>query len=180
VRDRALLELLYASGLRASELCALRASDLDLKKGWLKTFGKGSKERVVPLGESARDAIENYSTFARPKLLEARAARRKLEKKEHSARQPAARLFLNERGEELSRVSLYQIVRHHAARANLPEWVSPHTLRHSFATHLLQGGADLRAIQEMLGHADIATTQIYTHVETQHLRESYRKAHPRA
>jgi len=180
VRDRALLELLYASGLRASELCALRAGDLDLKKGLLKTFGKGSKERIVPLGEVARQAVENYISFARPKLMEARAARRKLEKSESSPRQITARLFLGERGEALSRISLYAIVRFHARRANLPEWVSPHTLRHSFATHLLQGGADLRAIQEMLGHADIATTQIYTHVETQHLRESYKRAHPRA
>jgi len=135
---------------------------------------------MVPLGEEARIAIENYVSFARPKLMEARAARRKLEKTESSPRQPTARLFLGERGEALSRVSLYAIVRAHAVRANLPDWVSPHTLRHSFATHLLQGGADLRAIQEMLGHASIATTQIYTHVETQHLRESYRKAHPRA
>ena len=185
VRDRALLEVLYASGLRASELCGLRASDLDMKNGLVKTFGKGSKERIVPLGDVARTAIENYVSFARPKLMEERAARRKAERKSGGAlhgtiRQETAKLFLNERGEALSRVSLYGVVRHHAGRAGLPDWVSPHSLRHSFATHLLQGGADLRAIQEMLGHADIATTQIYTHVETQHLRESFRRAHPRA
>lgn len=183
VRDRALLELLYASGLRASELCALRAGDMNVETGFIRTFGKGSKERVVPLGQMAREAVEQYLSFARPKLLESRAARKPRDGAGgagSSARQASMRLFLNEHGAALSRESLYAVVRYHAERANLPDWVSPHTLRHSFATHLLQGGADLRAIQEMLGHADIATTQIYTHVETGHLRDSFRKAHPRA
>ncbi|MBV9866761.1 MAG: tyrosine recombinase XerD [Abitibacteriaceae bacterium] len=169
VRDRALLELLYASGLRASELCALRAQDLDLENGFVRCQGKGDKERVVPLGEVARQAITEYVSFARPKLLAPKIARR-----------PSSLLFIGDEGQPLSRITLYQIVRFHAQRAGLPEWVSPHTLRHSFATHLLEGGADLRAIQEMLGHANITTTEIYTHVETQHLRASYLKAHPRA
>ncbi len=188
VRDRALLEMLYAGGLRASELCALRAQHVDLPNGLVRCRGKGDKERIVPLGEAARRAVENYLSFARPKLLErkragARSATRNGQaepRKFKTERAAPLTLFLGKRGEALSRVSLGTIVRHHARRAALPEWVSPHTLRHSFATHLLEGGADLRAIQEMLGHADIATTQIYTHVETQHLRESYRKAHPRA
>jgi integrase/recombinase XerD len=158
VRDRALLEMLYASGLRASELCALRAADVDLKNGTVRCKGKGDKERVVPLGEMARRALGEYTSFARPKLLESREAKslRSEAAKQRAMRitstRPAPRtLFVNERGETLSRVSLGQIVRHHAQRAGLPDWVSPHTLRHSFATHLLQGGADLRAIQEMLG-----------------------------
>ena len=169
VRDKALLELLYACGLRASELCGLRAQDVDFKTNLVRCKGKGSKQRMVPLGEVARQAVEEYVSFARPKLLESKAGRKQ-----------AALLFVGDRGQALSRVLLYQIVRRHAERAALPEWVTPHTLRHSFATHLLQNGADLRAIQEMLGHADIATTQIYTHVETHHLRASYQKAHPRA
>jgi integrase/recombinase XerD len=185
VRDRALLELLYASGLRASELCGLRAQDLDLENGLLRCRGKGSKERVVPLGDAAKHAVENYVSFARPKLLEGVAEPQSSTRTDSVAMKKKPRratpvLFLGQRGGALSSVSLGVIVKMHALRCNLPQWVSPHTLRHSFATHLLQGGADLRAIQEMLGHADIATTQIYTHVETQHLRDSYRKAHPRA
>lgn len=174
VRDRAVLELLYACGLRASELCALRPHDIDFKSNLVRCRGKGDKPRVVPLGEVARAAVEEYLSFARPKLAESRDRRGR-----KSARIESA-IFLGDRGQPLSRELLYAIVRRHARRAALPEWVTPHTLRHSFATHLLQNGADLRAIQEMLGHADIATTQIYTHVETEHLRQSYRNAHPRA
>jgi integrase/recombinase XerD len=174
IRDRALLELLYASGLRASELCALRLQDFDFKHGFVSCRGKGSKDRQVPLGESAIKAIREYSEFARPKLLE------RTNKRGQKVQTQTSIVFIGEMGQPLSRETLYQIVRHHAKRASLPIWVTPHTLRHSFATHLLQGGADLRAIQEMLGHSDIATTQIYTHVETHHLRESFRKAHPRA
>jgi integrase/recombinase XerD len=173
VRDRAILEFLYGCGLRASELCGLHESDVDVRGGLVRCTGKGDKTRVVPLGAAARTALESYLSFAQPRLLERRNQKRRL-------RRVASVLFLGDSGQPLSRVSLYQIVRFHAKRAALPEWVSPHTLRHSFATHLLQGGADLRAIQEMLGHVDIATTQIYTHVETGHLRESYEKAHPRA
>ena len=169
VRDRALLEMLYASGLRASELCGLRAQDIDFEGGFVRCHGKGDKTRVVPLGEVAREAVRHYMEFARPKLLEAAKNKRR-----------KAVLFVGIRGEALSRLSLYNIVRNHAERAALPDWTTPHTLRHSFATHLLERGADLRAIQEMLGHADIGTTEIYTHVETRHLRASYAKAHPRA
>jgi integrase/recombinase XerD len=180
VRDRALLELLYACGLRASEICTLRASDIDWKEGVVRCRGgKGGKDRVIPLGEAAQKSVREYSEFARPKLLEERA-RRKRRDKIGATRDAMPTFFVGERGESLSRVSLGAIVRRHADRAALPDWVSPHTLRHSFATHLLQGGADLRAIQEMLGHTDISTTQIYTHVETKHLRESYKRAHPRA
>lgn len=167
VRDRALLELLYSCGLRASELCGLRAGEVDEKQGVVRCRGKGGKERIVPLGEAAQRALDNYLSFARPRLLK-------------PGRRPVEVIFLNAHGSPLTRHSLYAIVRHHAERAGLPEWVTPHCLRHSFATHLLQNGADLRAIQEMLGHVDISTTEIYTHVETSHLRASYRKAHPRA
>jgi integrase/recombinase XerD len=185
VRDRALLELLYAGGLRAGELCALRAGDIDNEHGFVRTFGKGSKERVVPLGEPARQAIDHYLSFSRPRLMERRAAGAERATRLGKAGGAGSRrdmylLFLNQHGMPLSREGLFAIVRHHARRAALPTWVSPHALRHSFATHLLQGGADLRAIQEMLGHADIATTQIYTHVDTGHRREAFRKAHPRA
>jgi integrase/recombinase XerD len=174
VRDRAILELLYGSGLRASELCNLSESAIDMKAGFVRCTGKGDKDRMVPIGQAARAALENYLSFARPKLLENRS-----EKKRSNRRVPTV-LFLGDGGQALSRATLYQVVRLHAERAALPDWVTPHTLRHSFATHLLQNGADLRAIQEMLGHVDIATTQIYTHVETRHLRKSYQKAHPRA
>jgi len=174
VRDKAILELLYSSGLRASELCDLREGAIDMKAGFVRCTGKGDKERMIPVGETARAAIENYLQFSRPKLLENRSA-----KKGANRRLPTV-IFLGDEGQPMSRATLYQMVRLHADRAALPDWVTPHTLRHSFATHLLQNGADLRAIQEMLGHVDIATTQIYTHVETQHLRKSYQKAHPRA
>ena len=184
VRDRAMLEFLYGSGLRASELCALKMGDVsggaadEVDATTVRVWGKGRKERVVPIGGASRAALDAYLSFARPKLLESR--------EKAKGRTPArlqaggALLWLGDRGEPLSRITLYNIVREHAIRANLPEWVSPHTLRHSFATHLLEGGADLRAIQEMLGHADISTTQIYTHIQTKHLHQSYKKAHPRA
>ena len=174
VRDKAILELLYSSGLRASELCDLREGAVDMKAGFVRCVGKGDKARMIPVGETARAAVENYLAFARPKLLENRRA-----VKGANRRLPTV-IFLGDKGQPFSRTTLYQMVRFHASRAALPDWVTPHTLRHSFATHLLQNGADLRAIQEMLGHVDIATTQIYTHVETQHLRKSYQKAHPRA
>jgi integrase/recombinase XerD len=194
VRDRALLEMLYACGLRASELCALRPGDIDLERSLLRCKGKGDKARVVPLGAPARRALEEYIAFARPRLLEKRSAKAPSAstcmgastsseasgaRRARLGRAPQE-IFLSKTGLPLSRELLGQMVKHHARRAGLPGWVSPHTLRHSFATHLLENGADLRSIQELLGHADIATTQIYTHVETQRLRDSYRKAHPRA
>jgi integrase/recombinase XerD len=164
-RDRALLELMYASGLRASETISLEIGDVDLDAGVLKARGKGSKERVVPVGDKAIAAIRAYLRSGRPQLL-----------RNHDER----KLFLNFRGGPLTRQGLYKIVLRHAETAGLAGRMSPHTLRHSFATHLLSGGCDLRSVQEMLGHADLSTTQLYTHLSGEELREVYFKAHPRA
>jgi integrase/recombinase XerD len=165
LRDRALLETMYACGLRASETIGLELSDVDLHEGVLRARGKGSKERLVPLGRQAIAAISAYLRGGRPKLVGER----------HEPR-----LFVNFRGGPLSRQGLYKIVQRHAHDAGLAGQMSPHTLRHSFATHLLAGGCDLRAVQEMLGHADIATTQMYTHLSGAQLKDVYFKAHPRA
>ena len=165
LRDRALLETMYACGLRASEAIGLELSELDLEAGILKAHGKGSKERIVPIGSQAIDALRAYLDKGRPRLVDLR---------------PERRVFLNLRGEGLTRQGLYKIVRRHARTAGLEHRMSPHTLRHTFATHLLTGGCDLRALQEMLGHADIGTTQIYTHLSTERLRDVYFEAHPRA
>ena len=165
LRDRALLEVMYACGLRASETIGLEVGDVDLHEGFLRARGKGGKERLVPLGRKAIAAISAYLRSARPKLVGER----------HEAR-----LFLNFRGGPLSRQGLYKIVQRNAREAGLAGQLSPHTLRHSFATHLLAGGCDLRAVQEMLGHADISTTQMYTHLSGEHLKDVYFKAHPRA
>jgi integrase/recombinase XerD len=164
-RDRALLELMYACGLRASEATALRVGDVDLDAGVLRARGKGSKERLVPIGRQALAALRSYLRDGRPRLVA-------LTEEPH--------LFVSRRGRGLSRQGLYKIVQGHAARAGLAGRMSPHTLRHTFATHLLAGGCDLRALQEMLGHADIATTQLYTHLSTERLRDAYFAAHPRA
>ncbi len=197
VRDRALLEMLYGGGLRASELCAVRPGDVDWERGVLRLTGKGSKVRTVPLGEIAQHALQSYQEWARPKLIERRRDLDERRSQERPQRRPqvlaaaplkvtkgrageAETIFLSDTGLPLSRQLLLQIVTRHAQRAGLPSWVSPHALRHAFATHLLEGGADLRSIQEMLGHANIATTQIYTHVDTSRLRIAYRSAHPRA
>jgi integrase/recombinase XerD len=163
-RDRAALETLYATGCRASEVVGLRPADLDLEKGMARCVGKGDKERVVPLGGRAREAIRSYLAD-RPALV--------LRHRETTV------IFVTRYGRPLSRVGLWHIVKTHAMAAGLPTGVSPHTLRHSFATHLLAGGADLRAVQEMLGHASIATTQIYTRVELSRLREVHAQFHPR-
>jgi integrase/recombinase XerD len=165
LRDRALLEVMYACGLRASETIGLEVADVDLHEGFLRARGKGSKERLVPLGRKAIAAISAYLRGGRPKLVGER----------HEAK-----LFVNFRGGPLSRQGLYKIVQRNARTAGLSGQMSPHTLRHSFATHLLAGGCDLRAVQEMLGHADIATTQLYTHLSGEHLKDAYFKAHPRA
>jgi integrase/recombinase XerD len=165
LRDRALLEVMYACGLRASETIGLELSDVDLHEGFLRARGKGSKERLVPLGRQAIAAVSAYLRGGRPKLVGER----------HEPK-----LFVNFRGGPLSRQGLYKIVQRHARAAGLAGQMSPHTLRHSFATHLLAGGCDLRAVQEMLGHADIATTQMYTHLSGQQLKDVYFKAHPRA
>lgn len=164
LRDRALLELFYSSGLRVSELAALMLQQVDLENGFLRVFGKGSKERVVPIGGKAVDALATYLASGRPHLVKGRTG---------------SQFFLNNRGGALSRVALWMIVKHHAQRAGITKTVKPHLLRHSFATHLLSGGADLRAIQEMLGHASISTTQIYTAVESQRLIDQHAKYHPR-
>jgi integrase/recombinase XerD len=167
LRDRALLETLYGAGLRASEALSLRLQDIDLEVGFVRAVGKGDKERVVPLGRKAIEALRAYNERGRPFLGGA-------------GRLKAPELFLNNRGRRLSRQGLHLLVKKYAHLAGLPDDVSAHTLRHSFATHLLEGGADLRAVQEMLGHADLSTTQIYTHVTTAHLQKIYREAHPRA
>jgi integrase/recombinase XerD len=164
LRDRALLELFYASGLRVSELGALTLQQLDLAAGFLRVFGKGAKERVVPCGSRARDALAAYLAAGRPHFVKPRTG---------------SELFLSNRGAALSRVGLWMIVKKHAKRAGIAQSVKPHLLRHSFASHLLSGGADLRAIQEMLGHASIATTQIYTAVAPERLLDHHAKFHPR-
>jgi integrase/recombinase XerD len=165
LRDRALLEVMYACGLRASETIGLELGDVDMREGFLRARGKGSKERLVPLGRQAILAINAYLRSGRPKLVGER----------HEAK-----MFVNFRGGPLTRQGLYKIVQRHAHDAGLTGRMSPHTLRHSFATHLLQNGCDLRAVQEMLGHADISTTQMYTHLSGEHLKEVYFSAHPRA
>ncbi len=164
-RDRALLELMYASGLRVSEIINLEVGDVDFEEAILRARGKGSKERIVPIGRAALLAIRIYL----------RAGRRQLTKD-----RPQRFLFVNFRGGQLTRQGLYKIVRKYAVRAGLDEQMSPHTLRHTFATHLLSGGCDLRSVQEMLGHADVATTQTYTHLTTERLKDVYFEAHPRA
>ena len=164
LRDRALLELFYSSGLRVSELAALTLQQIDVQQGFLRVFGKGSKERVVPVGGKACEALTTYLVAGRPLLVKPKTG---------------SQFFLNTHGTALSRVALWMIVKAHAKRAGITKNVKPHTLRHSFATHLLTGGADLRAIQEMLGHASISTTQIYTAVEPQRLLDHHAKFHPR-
>ena len=164
-RDRALLELAYGAGLRVSEWISLGVRDLMLQEGLVRVFGKGSKERLVPIGRSAIGAVAIYLRELRPKL----------EKGEGKGV-----LFLNARGRPLTRMGAWKILRGYVERTGIAKHVSPHTLRHSFATHLLEGGADLRAVQEMLGHVDIATTQIYTHVDREYLRQVHRSYHPRA
>lgn len=165
LRDRALLETMYASGLRASETITLQLAELDLEVGMLRARGKGSKERLVPVGSRAVEALAAYLERGRPRLVRDR---------------PELHVFVNHRGAGLSRQGLYRIVQAHARSAGLAHRMSPHTLRHTFATHLLAGGCDLRSLQEMLGHADVGTTQIYTHLSTERLRDVYFNAHPRA
>lgn len=165
LRDRAILELLYGAGLRVSELVSLRVGDVDLDEGLVRCMGKGAKQRVVPTGSRAIDAIRIYMQRGRPYL---------------GRMQRGDVLFLNHRGQGITRQAVFQLVREHARGAGIEKVVTPHTLRHSFATHLIEGGCDLRSVQEMLGHATIETTQVYTHVSAEHVREAYQKAHPRA
>lgn len=163
-RDTALLQLLYASGMRVSELVNLNLNDIDTKGGFVRCFGKGRKERVIPIHERAVRTVEEYLNEVRKRLVRNRNE---------------TALFVNARGERLTRQGLWQILKDYARLANLDD-ITPHTLRHSFATHMLSGGADLRSVQELLGHANISTTQIYTHLTTEHIRDTYRKSHPRA
>jgi integrase/recombinase XerD len=165
LRDRALLELMYGCGLRASEAIGLEIADVDLRRNFVRPHGKGSKERIVPLGRAAALAVSRYLRSGRPELVGER-------------REP--KLFVNFRGGALTRQGLYKIIQRHAKAAGLDGKMSPHTLRHTFATHLLSGGCDLRSVQEMLGHADVATTQLYTHLSRERIKEVYFKAHPRA
>jgi integrase/recombinase XerD len=165
LRDRALLELMYACGLRASEATGLHVADVDLEAGVLRARGKGEKERLVPVGRRAIEAVRIWLARGRPHFVGVREE---------------VHLFVNQRGTGLTRQGLYKIVQRHAATAGLEGRMSPHTLRHTFATHLLAGGCDLRALQEMLGHADVATTQIYTHLSAERLKDVYFSAHPRA
>jgi integrase/recombinase XerD len=165
LRDRAMIELLYATGLRVSELVGVRAIDLHADEHYLTCVGKGSKERIVPIGDQASEWIARYQSTARRELLKGRTT---------------SRLFVNMRGGPLSRVGFWKILKRYGRAAGLPRMLSPHVLRHSFATHLLERGADLRAIQLMLGHADLSTTQIYTHVLEARLRTVYDRFHPRA
>lgn len=164
-RDSALLHLLYATGLRVSELVAVKVGDVNLTVGYLRTMGKGSKERIIPVGEEARDRLVSYLETARPRLLKGG--------KSHF-------LFLNRSGDKLSRQGFWKIICRYAKAAGITKKITPHTLRHSFASHLLERGADLRSVQLMLGHADISTTQIYTHVTGERLKAIHKKYHPRA
>lgn len=162
-RDVAILELLYASGLRATELCELKVQDVNLQVGCVRVMGKGSKERIVPLGRAAAEAISRYLSETRPELEES----------------PTDRLFLSRTGKPLERVALWMMVEKYGRKSGLLKSISPHTLRHCFASHLVSGGADLRVVQELLGHSDINTTQIYTHVDSDRLKAVHEKFHPR-
>jgi integrase/recombinase XerD len=165
LRDRAILELMYATGLRASEVVSLKVSDVHLDLGYVRCIGKGAKERIVPLGSKAVEALDRYIVGPRSSLV---------------ARTGDRSLFVNSRGLGMSRQGLWKLVKARVRSAGISRKVTPHTLRHSFATHLLTHGADLRSVQEMLGHADISTTQIYTHLDKSHLKQVYLSAHPRA
>lgn len=164
IRDLAILELMYSAGLRASELCDLKIDDIDLSAGFVKVFGKGSKERLVPIGQSAIRKVKEYIKISRGSLRK---------------REPVNYLFLNKNGKRLSRVGLWKILRRYAKIAGIKKDIYPHILRHSFASHLIQNGADLRAVQQMLGHSDISTTQIYTHLDIKRITEIYKRFHPR-
>lgn len=165
VRDRAMLELLYAAGLRVSELCSLPLAGVDLEAGLLRVTGKGSKQRVVPFGEAARESMERYLADGRSQLLKGRAS---------------SALFVTNRGGPMTRQAFWKLLRGYGLRARVQRTLTPHVIRHSFATHLVEGGADLRSVQIMLGHADISTTQVYTHVARRRLRETIDQHHPRA
>jgi integrase/recombinase XerD len=165
VRDQAILEILYASGLRVSELSDLKTTSINYEVGFVRAVGKGSKERIIPLGQKAREALQRYLLRSRPQLLKNRTN---------------DILFLSRLGKKISRQSLWAVIKFYARKANIKKNIKPHTLRHTFATHLLEHGADLRSVQEMLGHADISTTQIYTHVDKERLKSVHKQFHPRS
>lgn len=164
-RDRTMLELLYATGIRVSELINIEVEDVNLLMGFVKVFGKGNKERIIPLGETVIELLRTYIENVRPQLLK---------------KQVTHTLFLNLQGKPLTRQGIWKIIKQTGAKAGIQKRLTPHTLRHSFATHLLENGADLRAVQEMLGHSDISTTQLYTHVSKTQIRKMYQQYHPRA
>ena len=165
LRDRAMLEVLYATGVRVSELISMKISDLNIQMGYIRAFGKGAKERVVPFGEAAKEAIDNYFLNGRPLLIKNKRPEE---------------LFINRRGCKMTRQGFWKIIRQYALLSGVKSPISPHTLRHAFATHLLEGGADLRSVQQMLGHSDISTTQIYTHILQQRMQEIHKQFHPRS
>ena len=164
-RDQGMLELLYASGLRVTELVSLDIDDVDLEQGSVRCYGKGAKERIIPIHQNAVDVVKDYLEQGRPHISNQRSG---------------ASLFLNRRGERLTRQGFWLILKGHAKRAGIEKKITPHTLRHSFATHLLRGGAPLRHVQELLGHASITTTQVYTHLTSNYVQKEYTKSHPRA
>lgn len=170
LRDRAIIELLYSTGLRVSELADLKVADVDRRMGCLRCVGKGDKERLVPVGRKALAAVQEYLEKSRPQLQGG----------QDSAKAPSPYLFVNRSGNRISRISIWRLLSEHGRRAGIRARLSPHKLRHSFATHLLERGADLRSVQLMLGHADISTTQIYTHVMEERLKQIYKAHHPRA
>jgi len=164
IRDNAIIELMYASGMRVSELVDLRVENINFEVGYIRCIGKGSKERIVPIGRQAREAVRRYLDDVRPGLL-------RDENPPH--------VFLSRLGRRLSRQSVWKLIKHYALKAGVRKTIKPHTLRHSFATHMLERGADLRSVQEMLGHADISTTQVYTHIDRERLRSVHKQFHPR-
>jgi integrase/recombinase XerD len=165
IRDKCMLEVLYATGIRVSELVELRLNDVNFELGYIIAYGKGSKERIVPIGDKAKNKLKEYLDISRPKLLKSRTS---------------VNLFVTRLGKKMTRQGFWKIVKTYSKKSGITKKISPHTLRHSFATHLLERGADLRAIQIMLGHSDISTTQIYTHIERGRLKEVHKKYHPRS